>query len=95
MPRACYPDNWVIITGIQNLVRSIVTYHITLERAYMSTFEIPMLFWRVQDTDTKFDESSVVFNWAEKIGKAIVKELPPNEDRPGFIRSKRSYTLKT
>lgn len=41
LPWACYPDNWVLVTGLQNLVRSIVTYHIVLERAYLSFVEDP------------------------------------------------------
>lgn len=94
LPRACYPDNWILVTGLQNIVRAVVAYHIILERIYFPTVN-KHFFWIEQDSKIVFDEDSPVFTWSEKLGNDIVKRYPPNEEKPGFIKSERSYTLKT
>lgn len=93
MPRACFPDNWVIVTGYQDILRSIVTYNIMLERAYASVQE-PRWMWKGTCDEIFFDRNSSVFQWAEELGNSIKEQIPTNNLPPGFTKSERSVTLK-
>lgn len=93
MPRACYPDNWVIVTGLQNIVRATVTYHALLERAYIDWVVDPH-FWEVTLTSTQFREDNKVFRWVNSLGLDVAKALPTNHTPPGIERSPRKTTLK-
>ncbi|WP_395065109.1 hypothetical protein [Paraburkholderia silvatlantica] len=93
MPRACFPDNWVIVTGLQNIVRAIVSYHVVLERAYIEITGDPF-FWKMDDGTIKFDDDSKIFAWVAALGEEG-NEAIPVDDRPLWaIRSRRSTTLK-
>ena len=93
LPWACYPDNWILVTGLQNLVRCVVTYHIVLERAYLSSISDPW-FWKVRGQTVSFDEDSKVFEWAESLGKDVTEHFPPHAKHPGFTYSDKPYKLK-
>jgi hypothetical protein len=95
MPRSCYPDNFLLVTGLQNIVRIIVTFHIVLERIYLKDCKQPM-FWNYRDYDNCpiFNEDSIVFTWAEKIGNDIVNKYPPDERKEGMDYEDKQYKLK-
>jgi hypothetical protein len=95
LPAACHPDNWVLITGLENLVRAVVTFHIALERVYFDESRLHM-FWRYgKDKHALiFNEDSRVFAWAEKLGKEIVKSYPPDERKEWFQYDTQSYRTK-
>lgn len=93
MPRRCYPDNWVLITGIQNLVRAVVTFHIALERAYLSQTKTLCLWTVIQDKPS-FCENSFIFNWVGTLGNDIVEQFPPNEKKEGFVYSDKNIRPK-
>lgn len=93
LPRACYPDNWIIVTGLQNILRSVVSYHIMLERAHAGVQE-PAWFWQCAGDTITFDRSSPVFQWAEQLGKSIKEQIPPDDPTPSPSISKRPVVLK-
>lgn len=95
LPRACYPENWIIVVGLQNIVRSITTFHLVLERLYFDQTTQP-LFWKRTEgkPDLVFNEDSIVFEWTEKLGKEIVSNYPPDERKKGFFYDTKNYRTK-
>ena len=95
LPRACYPDNYVLVAGLQNIVRATVTFHVVLERVYFDKTSLPLFWKRIEgDTGLVFDEDSPVFTWVEELGKEIVSRYPPGERKEGFFYDSQSYRTK-
>lgn len=95
LPRACYPDNWVLVVGLQNIVRAVVTFHLVLERLYFDQTNQPFFWKRVAGKpDPVFYEDSRVFAWAKKLGEEVTTEYPPNEKKEGFFYGQQSYQTK-
>jgi hypothetical protein len=94
LPCASYPNNWVIVTGLQNIVRVLVVYHALLERVYLQNVTDPM-FWKKESGKVIFNSDSKVFEWAAKMGADVVQELPPDPvEKTAGKQGKKSYTLK-
>ena len=95
MPRKCWPDNWVLVTGIQNVVRGSVAFGIVLERLYFDKSTRPV-FWKdgTRKGDLVFDEDSPVWNWVDDLGREVVARYPPDERKEGFTYGERTYKPK-
>lgn len=93
IPRACYSDNWVIVTGLQNILRTIVSYHIVLEKAYLPDVVDPW-FWETSNNAIAFNDSSKIFEWADSLGTEVITQLPIKDIPPGVRQSNRSVNLK-
>jgi hypothetical protein len=95
MPRACYPENWVIVIGTQNVMRGIVSLHIILEKIYYGFTKSPV-FWKynTKNNQIEFNDDSPVFQWNEKLGKEIVSEFPPGEKKAGCTYTEEEYKTK-
>lgn len=95
LPTGCYSDNWVIVVGLQNMVRAIVASHIVYERVYFNKVSLH-LFWTKSDVDSnlKFDEDSSVFIWTAKFGEDLISLYPPNERKQGFFYDPQDYQTK-
>ena len=95
VPRRCWPDNWVLVTGIQNIVRGSVAFGIILERLYFHQTDHPV-FWRAASESgiLVFDEEGPVWDWIDGLGKEIISQYPPDERKKGFIYSDRPYKLR-
>ncbi len=93
IPRSCYPDNWIIVTGLQNILRSIVAYHILLERVYLDDI-YEANFWIKMEKQVLFKEDSRIFKWADQLGKDINVALPTENPPAGVRLAKRYVTLK-
>jgi hypothetical protein len=92
LPRACFGDNYILVAGLQNLVRAIITFHVVLERVYFDKTPIPLLWKRVEgEKDLVFNDDSPVFDWAGELGKEIVAQYPPSARKEGFLYSSKSY----
>lgn len=95
MPRACYEDNWVIVVGLENIIRAILTYHISLERIYYKNIA-DHYFWNIEDKNELlvFDEQNKIFEWVNLLVKELNSSFPPGERKDGFEYSEKSYRLK-
>jgi len=95
MPRACYPENWVIVIGVQNFMRGIITFHIILERVYYKFTPNP-IFWKYnkEKKELEFCDDNAVFEWNEKLGEEIVSKFPPDEKKAGHTYTKEKYKTK-
>ena len=95
MPLLCWPDNWVLVTGIQNIVRGCVAFGIVLERVHYDESS-QLLFWKFDTKNRQliFEEEGTIWDWIDELGKEIVARYPPNEQRKGFIYSGKKYKLK-
>lgn len=95
LPRLCWPDNWVLVTGIQNMVRGCVAFGIVLERLHFDESRQPV-FWKVDSKNKHlvFEEEGAVWEWIEELGKEIVARYPPDERKKGFMYGERPYKLK-
>ncbi|MFC1911788.1 SEC-C metal-binding domain-containing protein [Chloroflexota bacterium] len=95
LPTACYADNYVLVVGLQNIVRAIATFHLVLERMYFDKTDQPLLWRRTEgETSLVFNEDSPVFIWAEEIDKEIAIRYPPDERKNGFFYDSQSYQTK-
>lgn len=95
MPRLCWPDNWVFVTGLQNIVRGCVAFGIALERSCFEQSSKPH-FW-THDPETNalvFREGDPIWKWIEDLGKEVLSKYPPTERKYGFIYSEKQYKLK-
>ena len=95
LPRKCWPDNWVFVTGIQNILRGCVTLGIVLERLHFVESKEP-IFWELDPKigDLTFNEEGFIWEWIEELGKEVVAKYPPNERKEGFTYSGGKYKLK-
>jgi hypothetical protein len=95
LPRLCWPDNWVLVTGIQNIVRGCVAFGIVLERLHFDESR-QLVFWKVDSKNKKliFEEDGTIWDWIEELGKEIIARYPPNERKEGFIYPEKKYKLK-
>ena len=95
MPRACYPENWVLVIGLQNIVRAVVTFNLVLERIYPDKTAQPLFWKRIgAEPDLVFNDDSKVFAWAEKLGKDITSRYPPGERKEEFFYDAKDYRTK-
>ena len=95
LPTACYADNYVLVVGLQNLVRAVVTFHSVLERLYFNEIQKPLLLKRIEGKDELvFNEDSPVLTWAEELGKEIIAHYPPDERKEGFLYDSKDYNPK-
>lgn len=85
-PGACFPDNYVLVVGLQNVVRAIMTAHVTFERIHFSEAKQPV-FWSRRDDGGAiiFAEDNSVFTWARHMGEEIVSQYRPDERKPGMM----------
>ena len=95
IPRACYPENFVLVLGLQDIVRAVVTFHIVLERLYYDRTKQPLFWKRRNDKDNLlFNEDNPGFAWANKLGQEVVSQYPPDEKKEGFSYDPRGYRTK-
>ena len=94
-PGRCWPDNMVLVTGIQNVVRGFVGFGIVLERLHFDQ-AIEPVFWNLdpKNGDLTFDEQKSVWEWIKELGKEAVAKYPPKERKEGFIYTEKTYKLK-
>ncbi|MBN2589627.1 MAG: hypothetical protein JXA96_07185 [Sedimentisphaerales bacterium] len=95
IPAKCWPDNWLLVTGIQNIVRSCCAFGLTIERIHFDVIR-NHFFWERKEGDTsmKLIEDGPVWDWLEDIRKDILNQYPPNERKEGIIYSDKSIKLK-
>lgn len=95
VPRRCWAENHVLVTGIQNIVRGCVAFGIVLERLHFDQSSQPV-FWKpdLKNRNLAFDEQGRVWEWIEELGKEIVAQYPPNERKEGFTYIEKTYKLK-
>ena len=93
MPRKCYPDNYILVTGIENVNRAIICYSIILERLYYNYTSEPF-FWKRKEADLVFQEDNKVFDWHKAIGQELVSEFPPSEKKEGMFYTDKKYKPK-
>jgi hypothetical protein len=95
LPKGCYADNYVIVIGLQNVVRAVVTFHLVLERLHFDRTVQPLFWKRIEgNAGLVFNEDSPVFTWAEELGKEIVTRYPPDERKEGFFYDSQGYRTK-
>lgn len=94
LPRACYADNYVIVIGLQDIVRAVVTFHIILERVYFDKVDAPLLWKYDNKKNIIFNDDSKVFTWVAKLEKEVVSMYPPNERKRGFFYTDKTYKPK-
>jgi hypothetical protein len=94
MPRACYPDNYVIGSGLENLLLGTYLFHVVLERAHFDQLS-STLFWHRSDTgEVEFTEENRVSDFVHRLQKDTLSIFPPDEEKPGFVRSTTSYRTR-
>ncbi|MHB8841243.1 MAG: hypothetical protein ACYC56_05555 [Candidatus Aquicultor sp.] len=81
--------------GIQDLVRSLVAFHIVMERLYFNQTKTPVLWERLANSaELKFNKDSSIFIWAERLGEEILETYPPNERKEEFYYDDQGYKTK-
>jgi len=91
MPSACYPENYVIMVGLNNLALSTLIYHITLELAYLDYIEKPK-FW-IKEGPTYTDTSSII-EWQSRFCEEVISDFPPSNKISYMTYSKKDIKPK-
>lgn len=95
MPRACYPDNYVLTIGMRNIVHGIITLHLVLERLYFDQTSEPKFWKRANGNEgLTLREDSPVLAWERKLGRELSAQYPLNEPKEGFTYDPSSYRPK-
>ncbi len=93
MPQACYQDNYVLGSGLENLLLATYMYHVVLERAHFD--QLPgSLFWANCRGNLEFTLDNNITKYVHKLQGAILAEFPPDERKEGYHYSKRDYKAK-
>ncbi len=94
IPTKCWGDNWVLVTGLQNVVRGCVAFGIVLERLHYDR-SLPPIFWKhTSNSALIFDEDAPVWSWVDELRREIVASHPPGERKADFSYSEKAYRLK-
>jgi hypothetical protein len=88
-PRSCYPDNYVLGSGLENLLLATYMFHVVLERAHY--VELPSAFFWSQRADgsIEFSENNRITKYVNKLQHEIISAFPPNERKDGDIYGPR------
>lgn len=89
MPRPCWAENVPLVLGIQNIIRAVVSMHITLERIHYNHIK-KAAFWKKDNSKDEllFDENSPIFTRTENLGKTYYQNTLP------MRRSQDSFMIK-
>ena len=94
LPRACFPDNYVIGSGLENVLLATYMFHIVLERAHLDQLR-KGFFWRYRDDGLpEFTEENRITNYVHTVQREIMNLFPPDDEKEGFIRDTRGYSTK-
>ena len=93
MPTLCLADNYIIVVGIENIIRAILTHHIILERIYYDESEYSY-FWDKINKTLVFKENNRIYPWINKLIKENQKLFPIDERKNGFYYSPKDYKPK-
>lgn len=93
LPRPCLADNYIIVVGMENIIRAILTFHIILERIYFDENEFSY-FWDKTNGKFVFRENNKIYPWINRIIKENQKLFPVDERKDGFYYSSKDYKPK-
>ena len=94
IPKKCYPDNYILGSGLENLLLGIYLFHVTMERAHISQIKSP-IFWLASESKTwYFNEENYIAEFVNAIQKDTFKYFPPDEKKENFIYGPNSYKAK-
>lgn len=83
MPRACYPDNYVLGSGLENILLGMYLFHVVLERSHLSQLPHPT-FWKTKGSNIIFNNDNGMTKYVHKLQNAIFSEFPPNVKKEGY-----------
>lgn len=93
MPRACYPDNYVIAAGLENLLLATYMFHVILELVHFKKLAASF-FWDFCDGRFEFLENNNITEYVHKLQRAISAEFPSDAKKEGYKYSQRGYRTK-
>ena len=95
MPRKCWSDNWLLVTGIQNVTRACFAFGLTLEKMHFNMVN-NHFFWerKFGNKDIVLTEDGPIWDWLENLRKDIITQYPPSEKKRGFMYTDKTYKLK-
>ncbi|MBI5374206.1 MAG: SEC-C domain-containing protein [Candidatus Schekmanbacteria bacterium] len=94
LPRACYPDNYIIFSGLHHLVVVIVGIHLTFERVHFDQIDEPFLWETTEENKLSLNENSKIFDLTNTLLDELCSEFSPDERKTGFIYSEKCYRPK-
>lgn len=92
-PRACYPDNYIIGSGLENLLLSTYMFHVVLERVHFKQLTASF-FWAPRDVGFEFLEDNHITKYVKKLQSVILAKFPPDERKEGYQYAQREYRTK-
>lgn len=94
MPKARFPDNYVLGSGLENLLLGIYMFHAVSERAHFPQLSEAFL-WKLDESDVpKFSENNRISEYVHRIQKDIIMFFPPDERKEGYMYSDKEYKTK-
>lgn len=93
IPKRCHPDNYIIVTVFQNLVRIMVAYDLIFERIAYSQISNKHFWNKNNHNNLSIDmENSLIIKWASQLGSQI--NLDFQIHREGGSYAEKSFTFK-
>ena len=92
-PRACYPDNYVLGSGLENILLATYMFHVVLERTHYNQLPSPS-FWRNCKGWLEFSADNGITRYIHRLQDAILEEFPPEERKAGFSYFSKVYRAK-
>ena len=93
VPRACYPENYVLGSGLENVLLATYMCHVVLERAHFDQMPVSF-FWKSRGGKLQFEEENNITRFVEKVADAILVAFPSNEKKEGYSYGNRQYYAK-
>jgi len=93
-PRACYPDNYVIGSGLENTLLATYLFHLVLERIHYYQVTSTDIWTLNQEETLIFVENNRAWEYVSNIQDAIIKTFPPDQQHESFTYYSDVYYCK-
>lgn len=94
MPRACFPDNYVIGSGLENILLATYAFHVVLERSHFEQLPASAFWKRTGEGQLCFQSENRFADYVHRLQAEIEAEFNPDDRRGGFMYSQKGYRAK-
>jgi len=94
IPRACYPDNYVLGSGLENLLLAMYMIHVVLERAHFNQLQKPFFWISHNKSYPEFQENNIITQYVHNLQKEIYLKFHPDKREKGYSYTSKTYRAK-
>lgn len=93
-PRACYPDNYIIGSGLENTLFAIYVFHLVVERVHYSQVRASDLWKLNQDGLLIYVKNNCAWEYVSTLQDEIIATFPPDQQHNGFTYHSKIHYCK-